>query len=259
MGDWPLLRNSLAIEDDTAFSTYFQTVTGGGANAKGSYTQLVSSLARSVSGIILQARGNSAAYMLLDISIGGAGSETVVVPNVGINVANSGDGESTVFIPLSIPAGSRVAVRVQGGGAGATTQVKALFVTDTFVGLQPISSWKDWGADLTTSHGTTITANAAANVKGAYTQLVAATEFTTKWLCICIEPNNTPRNFSIDLSIGAAASEQVIIPDLLTTNNSLGYRVGPFPFSIPGGSRIAARCACSTGGSIVFVHLIGGA
>ena len=259
MADWPLLRNSLVTEDDAALSSYGVTITASGsANTKGAYTQLVASLPRACSGILLQLRGNSGVYTLFDLAIGGAGSEIVVVPDLHGSVSLASNGDSAIYIPISLPAGVRVSARVQAGGGGNTLIMKAHFIADTFTGMQPVvSRYENWGADLTLSRGTTVVTSGSVNTKGSWVQLVAASAKTTKWLLIAIQIFGTGRNFAIDIGMGGAGSEQVLFSNLKHQNASLGLWLS-LPFSIPGGSRVAARAASDVGSSTALISVLGG-
>jgi len=104
-------------------STQGTTIDAGGtANTKGAYVQLTASAARDYVGFFfvvdnLNANSSlSSNAQLLDIAIGGAGSEVVIEPNYQIRRNNSG---IAVLPPVSpifaapIPAGSRIAARSQ--------------------------------------------------------------------------------------------------------------------------------------------------
>jgi len=258
MADWPLLRNSLAVEDDAALASYGATVTAGSANTKGSYTQIVASLARSCSGILLQMFVATQVSMLMDIAIGGAGSEIVVIPNLSVSAVGSTNVSGSLFIPLYLPAGTRVAVRCQASTGSATVRVKSVFITDTFIGLQQLASrYENWGAVAATSRGTLVTASGSVDTKGAWTQLIAASAFTTKWLLIGLQPDFN-RNYAVDIGVGGAGAEQVVIPNLDPINISLGTCIS-LPFSIPGGSRVSARAAANVGSITIPVDILGGA
>lgn len=99
----------------------------------------------------------------------------------------------------------------------------------------------------TTADGTLVTASGTIHTKGAYAQLIASTTYDWHgfWLItggVAIAASAT--DMLLDIAIGAAASEQVILPDLLvgyTAATSVGPRQWFIPIFIPRGSRIAAR------------------
>lgn len=109
-----------------------------------------------------------------------------------------------------------------------------------------------WGANLpatpsTTQFGTRLTASATPHAKGSYAQLVASTLYDVHGLWLIVNGSAvaaTRTDMMLDLAIGAASSEVVILPEFLC-----GWRsaptVGPqavfLPFFIPKGTRVAAR------------------
>lgn len=99
--------------------------------------------------------------------------------------------------------------------------------------------------------GTAITSSATANTKGTYTQLMASTTFDATAIMLDINTNFGDTNYLLDIAVGAAASEQIIFPNL-----ALAFNVGMaqsllVPLAIPAGSRIAARCQDNFGSSVV--------
>lgn len=99
--------------------------------------------------------------------------------------------------------------------------------------------------------GTSLAANSTPNTKAAsYTQLLASTSFDACLVGVSFSSttsSNTDTSMLVDIAIGAAAAETVVIPNLLA-----GYLPAPggtgaphrylFPLYIPSGSRISA-CA----------------
>lgn len=105
------------------------TVTASGStNTKGSWTQLIASTDFEVHGITLAVLNNNTAgaqvNMLIDIGVGGAGSEVVRVANLMI----SGQSPSSlpvreVFLPIFVPKGARISARCQSNVASKTAVV----------------------------------------------------------------------------------------------------------------------------------------
>ena len=109
---------------------------GGSANTKGSYSQIVASTTNDIKGLII-AIGNqlnnvrSSQSWLIDLAIGGAGSEQIVIANYALNCSTSPDivvPQTSDFLPLCIPAGTRLAVRAQSDGTDATDRLFDAFV-----------------------------------------------------------------------------------------------------------------------------------
>lgn len=97
---------------------------GGTANAKGAYSQITASTTFDLAGIfvVFDQQNNMSGtagvfYELVDIAVGGSGSEVVIVPNITLNLFLSAGafilGGFLPYIPVQIPAGSRIAVRAQ--------------------------------------------------------------------------------------------------------------------------------------------------
>jgi len=101
------------------------------------------------------------------------------------------------------------------------------------------------GADTSISGLTQITLGGTANTKTGYTQLVASTSFDIHYLVVEIDFINSSAvsllDVSVDIAIGAASSEVVIIADLLATLNRNQQACFQLPVFIPAGSRVSAR------------------
>lgn len=113
--------------DAVGYSAGFGTVVTPSATAhtKGSYAQLVASTSVDYMGFMLALDGQNggatnARDYLVDLAIGGSGSEVIIVPNhlsrwIAASGMNPNGSYGPFFIP--IPAGTRIAARCQSGGA----------------------------------------------------------------------------------------------------------------------------------------------
>lgn len=115
------------------------------------------------------------------------------------------------------------------------------------------------GSVPASTQGTTITSNASVDTKGSWVELTSATTIPASWVLVQfanagVGANAAGGRFLVDIGIGAA-TEQVIIPDLMFYSRGLGGGMTPylFPLSIPTGSRLSARSQDSTGGQSVEV------
>lgn len=252
MGDWPKLQNTLAFTDSLGiFGT--RADGGGSPNSKGSYVEMTPALPYDISGIYFSLQNQPSQYQCLDVAIGGSGSEVIVAPDLLASASLSGThADMAFFLPLSLPKGTRIAVRSQGSGGSGFMTVKGFFLADGFAGLQGPTRWSSWGFQSGTTNGTQFTTGNGS--KGSWTQLVAATDITTRWFIVEITGDTSPVDMAIDIGVGAAASEIVIIPDIHYTVESLGLFVGPFPFTIPKGTRIAVRGRASGGTCRAALH-----
>lgn len=105
--------------------------------------------------------------------------------------------------------------------------------------------------------GTTVTASGSTNTKGSYTELAASTPFTATAIVVTVQfagdSAASGYAFLLDIATGAAASESVLIPDLMvngqvaTGSSNLGsFAQFTIPIAIASGTRLSARCACNT-------------
>ena len=166
--------NGLDYGTATASSAGITVTPSATANTKGSFVQLSAFTTADISAIHFTLYNSNFGPYLLDIAIGAAGSEKVIVNNVALG---SGDAVMSpgvsIRLPLHIPKGSRISARCQSGNAsdspislgfqafdGATTMMEGCAGADGI------------GAITTTSRGTAVTAGSA-NTKGSYAQLIA--------------------------------------------------------------------------------------
>lgn len=112
------------------------------------------------------------------------------------------------------------------------------------------------------SDGVTVTASATANTMGSWVELIASTSFdSTKVFVMLLDSFSTAVNSNIlvDIGVGAAGSEAVVIPTLLgggaaPLNSGMGVQY-MFKLAVPAGSRIAARAQAATASRTVLVNL----
>lgn len=218
------------------------------ANTKGSYTQLIASTARQVRtiglGVLCNPNGTASKSWLVDIAIGGAGSEVVVIPNITV-AATAQYASQRIFLrlPFNIPAGTRIAARCQTQAASGETCFVKLTLEDGTVGAAGVDSLN---ASTSTSLGTAITPGAGS--KSSYVQLIASTSRAYNGVFFVFDPQgaaggNAPW-VAMDFATGAGASEVVFYPDFIFWDNSGhfdGANTPYIPFYIPAGTRIAVR------------------
>lgn len=120
----------------------------------------------------------------------------------------------------------------------------------TFPSLRGGSVIESGGANLATSGGTVVTSNASANTKGTWTELLAATAYEANSFYIFLRGSTGSYDVMYDIGIGAAASEQVVVPNLTFTAIALRVAAGVYiPLRVPKGSRISIRGQISSGSS----------
>jgi hypothetical protein len=113
-----------------------------------------------------------------------------------------------------------------------------------------------------TAAGTTVTSGAAYTKGAAFTQLIASTTYESYgfWINIGGTGASATRTDTVmDIAIGAASSEQIIVPNLLCGwRNAFGTNPMSLfiPIYIPKGSRVSARTACATASKAVQKQII---
>lgn len=118
------------------------------------------------------------------------------------------------------------------------------------------------GSVGTLTPGTSITTGAAAGTKGTAVQLIASTNFDAYWVRVVatgLGASAVASEACLDILIGAA-TESILIPDLLAGMSSTPGKFWDFPLYVPAGSRLAAQAA-STRTSFAFnveIYLLGG-
>ena len=142
----------------TATSRLGTTVTGGVANTKGAYSELIASTNSAVYGLMINVRAVFTAAtntnMLLDIATGAAASEVVKVADLLIGASTQG---RAYFVPLSIASGERVSARLQGAIASDTAEVAIRLYQSPLVAYTLPTALTTFGANTTTSSGVSVT------------------------------------------------------------------------------------------------------
>jgi hypothetical protein len=111
------------------------------------------------------------------------------------------------------------------------------------------------GQDTSDSRLMAVTANATADTKGSWSEFIASTTNTTYWLSLQSLSNSNDQSFLVDIGVGAASSEVVVIENIPIWCNGNKAESILIPLTIASGSRIAARCQCSTGSEVIELAL----
>lgn len=217
-------------------------------NTKGNYAEISSSIPHGSTGIVIHGALATAGDMLMDLAIGGAGSEVDIFPNLLVSAISAVS--FSVFVPLALPAGQRLSVRCQHTTGGTAMSVEVTLIGGGGSAMQRVETC---GATTADSGGIAVDPGGSINTKGAYSQLIATTAFAYKHVILALGGRNNSANGSanwlVDIAVGAAASEVVIVGDLRLRSDAAHDLVMPpyfsFPCDIPAGSRIAVRAQSS--------------
>jgi len=225
------------------------------AHSAGAWVQIEASTAADVSALVYQLRtnnqinGNTSAT-LLEIGVGASGSEVLwATVQVGYSVT-AGFSVPWNVIPGAIPAGSRVAGRLRSVQLAKAVNFSFLFRSAPSAQLgAPVT----YGADTAASQGLALTAPGSLNSKGAWTELSSSTAVALYAVNVSIGANNSFQfgtQVLVDIGIGSAGNEVVIIPDIywICVNSEYFWQASEvtFGYQIPAGSRLCARYARGT-------------
>jgi hypothetical protein len=238
---------------EVAASSEMTSVTAGTpAHTKGSWTQLVASCPFNANGFFLSfSGGNTNTHdILVDVGVGASGSEQVILSNFLNSLSGFISAKHSIFIPLPIKEGERIAVRFQSSTASATCAIGLQLVAGDFYSQLGLGRATTYGANTADSGGTEIDPGGAANTKGAWAQIVASTTNPIRYMVICNGSRangvyNASGTSLMDIAVGAAASEQILIDDifLVVTGGGDLFEPGSFarPANVAAGQRLAAR------------------
>ena len=233
------------------------TLTAGTANVKGSWSALTSALPWDCDALAIELVGpGTGATGLLDIAIGPSGSEMVLFGNIGYSIG-ANYAAKLPLIPVALPAGTRIAARVQSATASQTVAVKLTAMAATANQMTGYAGGDSIGAVTASSQGTSVTASATANVKGSFTTLappsggsLTVRDYAGLVVGVCY---GSTIAFLTDIAIGASGSEIIIAPNLSTNLGSYMH----LPIPIPKGTRLSARVQASSGGVAAKISILG--
>lgn len=231
----------------------FNTATPG-INVKTAWSQLVASTTADVwamSVIPTDAFATGAlSHALLDIGVGAAASEQVVVSNMIVGgTASANAGQNVYWLPVWIPKGSRIAARMQSDPTKTIMRVTIVYY--------PGSSWTPWptytgvdciGADTATSFGLSLTAGNA-GTESAWTNVGSVTtrQYKALKLVAQLDTNAALNSLAYHAEIGIASTTLAEYWFSTSNQETLGniFPFVPQPAMIPTGTQLMVRAECS--------------
>lgn len=253
MGDWPLFPAAGGVQNGSMRSVQ----TGASANTKTAWVESIASVNKEGHLAIDFHPADAPQDYLLDIGVGAAGSEVVLVGNIyGCCIAASEYGQvHSIVFPVRVPAGARISSRVQSSGASKWSDhvihiIQGSTFSPSVLGRKVVT----YGAATGDSGGMSVDPGATVNVKGAYSELNASCSHLKGFLLAFGTQIITTRNdfeaWSVDIAVGSAGSEVVIVPDIRLWARAFVYDILPrwsvfFPVPVSASSRIAVRASCS--------------
>jgi hypothetical protein len=244
VSDWlnpkpaPWWEIPLQKQVDTGTATVTCDVT---AHVKGAWVEIIASTSANADAISLLLSVNETninTASLIDVGIGASGSETAVMENVAVG----GHAAYNIYVPLKIPAGSRISLRGQSVRTLGKTIASFIYTFDTgFYDLAPIS------VDVLGSS----TANSASvnlPVNNTYYEIVASTSKTYSSIIAIpsiADPSAVGGRSFIFTAVGASGSEIDINAFYATLNPNEFIQgpsiVGGSNVTIPAGSRLSCK------------------
>jgi hypothetical protein len=231
---------------------------GGSANNYGPWVQLVASTQFDISFLDIIAYNFNIASntnAALQIAIGASGQEISIINDLMLVGSGSVVCTSHFGIPISIPAGTRIAGRVQTKTAEAATISVLLQSFDAaFTQVEGYAGVDSIGFVAASTQGTTIPVGGSF-VYDPYVQIIASTLRDYAgifWIWDFLNttyPNASNNTMQFDLAIGASGSESNIMSGIQFPCTASG-QVGTSPtwtgihfIPIPAGTRLAMQAA----------------
>jgi hypothetical protein len=258
MGDWPVINPLAACElgGRSGTNSWMVELTSGLAPSKGAYVQLIASTLFRYNRIVVYPSysTDSGLDFLVDIAIGAAGSEVIILADL----FKESWGQITALGPIydfniDIPAGTRISARCAGYAYNTKKTSVGVHLMNTGFYKNHLGIVDNYGLNAADCGGVSIDPGGTANTKGAWSQITASTTRTIRELMTVFgNQRNTGRalyHWLVDIGIGGAGSEVVIIPDIpfnCGANLTL-YPVNSvlYPVAIPAGTRLSVRAMCS--------------
>lgn len=238
--------------------------TSGSSNTKGSWTELIAATPFAAGFAIVQIQAGSTAGYLVDIGIGGSGSEQIIIADLQLTQRNA-ICKSYEF-PVFIPAGTRIAARAQDDtGLGVVVPVK-ITLLGSALPCSTVGMVSSYGATAS-SKGTNVDPGAVAHTKSSWVEIAAATNRQHNWMVLSVVAGDNSVAASgfwlLDIGIGAGGSEQVLVSDLVIGMDSAQdweTFILTLPLSVPVGSRLSVRAQAlrtTDGDRDLYVKLYG--
>lgn len=261
MGLWVPPVSFDYYESNVTTPTTGTSVTAGGtAHVKNTtYTTLIASTAQDAYAIEIKFSDVSTAVtdtsMLVDIAIGAAASETVIIPNLNAGYAGGqqalNEGGQFYWFPLYIPSGSRISATAQAAIISDTVLVTVRLWGQPSSPVWAGSEVIDYGTVGASSKGTDVAAGTS-GAEGTFTQIVASTTRSHYYIAAgmgCAADTTVQTNGGlIDVGVGAATEDPILedYPFRASTNEDITHRpIGTF-VQVPSASRLTARISAQS-------------
>ena len=262
---WPIDALSKRVQppilgnDDSLGSAGATVAPNASAGVLAAWTTLVEPVPFTCDGFylsMLTTTGQPISY-LFDIGIGGSGDNIhqILVEAMPYNGSANADVINRVYIPLSVPAGVRLAARCQSSAASAanTVTVRPNFVRGGLASRLRCSYAETIGFNRGggVSNGVTVDPGGSANTKGTWHPIGTITrpmDFAVVGMLNRANGALTSQNGILDLAAGP--QRDIVLQNFQYRGNASSDGYEPMQFdllmSLPAGTEISARAASST-------------
>ena len=236
--------------------------------SKGAWAQCIASLSADTFGLLICINSNAASAAsrnsVVDVGIGTAGNEVVLIPDL---IAGNASGYSSsgmwYWFPVTIPAGTRVAVRSQ----GTVTTAFRVFVQALQKPGNPSQFKKASYVEaigMTVPQGTTIPVGTTS--EGAWTLLGTTTQDCWHWQVAgqvsSADTSHVAAAVHMDLAVGDGTNFQILMDSVLLCTSTaefanMSLAVIPCEMFVPAGSSIYARAQSSGNADTFFMAAYG--
>ena len=226
------------------------SVASGTANSKGSWVELIASTANANewAKLFITVNDSTAETYKIDIGVGAASSEVVVIPDIVFYSKTDGQEAHALLIPITIASGSRVSIR----GATASGSVRNFRASIQLNDVSDIGTCSNIDAlGVGSSRGVTIDPGGTANTQGSWIELIASTSAEYTLIIPMINVNNNgglaTTDWVVDIGIGGSGSEVVLIGEILKTTTAFethSNAYNNYHITVASGSRLSARAQC---------------
>lgn len=244
-----------ALIDPSQLGNWRQVVGAGTINTLSSWTDLTTSCPYDADGFLFSfANTTSNVSCLIDIGIDPSGGTSfqIIAPQL-LWASHQLRTNDWFHVPVTIPAGSRVAVRHQSSTAPTDVRCAIHLITAGSWAKPTVSKVVAIGANTATSSGVQLDPGGSSQTyPGSFTTIGTAPNDLCA-LCVKIGGiNNTaPTNTSFALEIAVGAGPDIIMEQLRFASGSTGDNYGPLsdfwlPVSVPSGATLAAKAKCAS-------------
>ena len=232
MADFPLAGYSHVLTGDIGSASVGAIVTASAtAHTLGVPKEIIASTAFDSSLLILTFSNCTPVInttFMMNVLIGASASEEILVENIIISADTSlsYDNVSQFNFPLLIPKGSRISVECQSAESSASTiTVIASYCVSSFASHSGYAKCVTLGATAASTTGVTVDGGATAHTLGAWSEISASSpdDYAGFFLSVSSRVNtgmNLADAFLMQIGIGAAASEMVIVGGMLAMGNN---------------------------------------